>query len=71
MRFLDDTMTVNTLYSSEVALLDLSCPRTDLLIGAVLVPGAKAPNLVTREMLSVMKNGTVVVDNRRRSRWLR
>lgn len=61
MRFLDDTMDVNTLYSSEVALLDL-LPRTDLLIGAVLVPGAKAPNLVTREMLQVMKNGTVVVD---------
>lgn len=61
MRFLDDTMSVRTLYSSEIALLDL-LPRTDLLIGAVLVPGAKAPNLVTREMLGSMKNGTVLVD---------
>lgn len=61
MRFLDDTMNVRTLYSSEVALLDL-LPRVDLLIGAVLVPGAKAPNLVTREMLRSMKNGTVLVD---------
>jgi alanine dehydrogenase len=34
----------------------------DLLIGAVLVPGAKAPRVVTREMISTMKRGTVVVD---------
>jgi alanine dehydrogenase len=49
------------MYSSEAALYEL-LPRTDLLIGAVLVPGAKAPKLVTREMLRVMKTGTVVVD---------
>jgi len=62
MRFLDDTLeAAQTLYSSEAALLDL-LPRTDLLIGAVLVPGAEAPELVTREMLRVMRNGTVVVD---------
>lgn len=62
MRFLDDTLeAAQTLYSSEAALLDL-LPRTDLLIGAVLVPGAKAPKLVTREMLRAMRNGTVVVD---------
>jgi alanine dehydrogenase len=62
MRFLDDTLeAAQTLYSSEAALLDL-LPRTDLLIGAVLVPGAKAPKLVTREMLRSMRDGTVVVD---------
>ncbi len=61
MRFLDDTLTAQTMYSSEAALLEL-LPRTDLLIGAVLVPGAKAPKLVTREMLELMRNGTVVVD---------
>ncbi|MEM1294216.1 MAG: alanine dehydrogenase [Verrucomicrobiota bacterium] len=61
MRFLDDTLTAQTMYSSEAALLEL-LPRTDLLIGAVLVPGAKAPNLVTREMLKLMRNGTVLVD---------
>lgn len=61
MRFLDDTMDVDTLYSSEAALMD-QLPRTDLLIGAVLVPGAKAPKLVTREMLSLMRKGTVLVD---------
>ncbi len=61
MRFLDDTLTAQTMYSSEAALLEL-LPRTDLLIGAVLVPGAKAPKLVTREMLKLMRNGTVLVD---------
>lgn len=61
MRFLDDTMDVDTLYSSEAALMD-QLPRTDLLIGAVLVPGAKAPKLVTREMLRLMRKGTVLVD---------
>jgi alanine dehydrogenase len=50
-----------TLYSTEAALVEL-LPRTDLLIGAVLVPGAKAPRLVSRELLRLMKAGTVLVD---------
>ena len=50
-----------TLYSSEAALVEM-LPRTDLLIGAVLLPGAKAPELVTRELLKTMKPGTVLVD---------
>jgi alanine dehydrogenase len=37
-------------------------PTTDLLIGAVLVPGAKAPKLITRSMLKKMKPGSVLVD---------
>jgi alanine dehydrogenase len=62
MRFLDLTMPgVRTLYSSEANLLDL-VPTIDLLIGAVLVPGAKAPKLVTREMLRRMRPGSVLVD---------
>tara|TARA_R110002096_G_scaffold316010_15_gene510422 strand:- start:2789 stop:3886 length:1098 start_codon:yes stop_codon:yes gene_type:complete len=61
MRFLDDTLTAQTMYSSEAALMEL-LPRTDLLIGAVLVPGAKAPKLVSREMLKLMRKGTVLVD---------
>jgi alanine dehydrogenase len=62
MRFLDITMnTANTLFSSEASLSEL-LPSTDLLIGAVLVPGARAPKLVTREMLRLMKPGSVVVD---------
>lgn len=62
MRFLDITMhTAHTLYSSEAHLLDL-LPSVDLLIGAVLVPGAKAPKLISRAMLRQMKPGSVLVD---------
>jgi alanine dehydrogenase len=62
MRFLDITMhTAHTLYSSEAHLLEM-LPRTDLLIGAVLVPGARAPRLITRTMLRLMKPGSVLVD---------
>ncbi|MBL9154984.1 MAG: alanine dehydrogenase [Verrucomicrobiales bacterium] len=62
MTWLDTAMpAARTLYSTEAALVDL-LPRTDLLIGAVLVPGARAPKLVTREMLRSMRNGTVFVD---------
>ena len=54
MRFLDITMgSAHTVYSSEASLSDL-LPRVDLVIGAVLVPGAKAPKLITREMLRLM-----------------
>ncbi len=62
MRFLDITMhTAHTLYSSHAHLLGL-LPTVDLLIGAVLVPGAKAPKLITRDMLKAMKPGSVLVD---------
>ena len=62
MRFLDITMgSAHTLYSSESHLRELM-PNVDLLIGAVLVPGAKAPKLITRAMLRAMKAGSVLVD---------
>ena len=62
MRFLDITLhTAHTLYSDRAHLMEL-LPRVDLLIGAVLVPGAKAPRLITREMLKVMRPGSVLVD---------
>jgi alanine dehydrogenase len=62
MRFLDITMqTAHTLYSSEASLVEL-LPNVDLLIGAVLVPGARAPKLISREMLRSMKPGSVLVD---------
>ena len=62
MRFLDITLhTAHTLYSNESHLLDL-LPQVDLLIGAVLVPGAKAPKLINREMLRRMRPGSVLVD---------
>ena len=62
MRFLDITMSsTHTLYSSEAHLTEL-LPAVDLLIGAVLVPGAKAPRLISRAMLRSMKPGSVFVD---------
>jgi alanine dehydrogenase len=62
MRFLDITMhATHTLYSSEAHLSELM-PNVDLLIGAVLVPGARAPRLITRAMLRSMKPGSVFVD---------
>jgi alanine dehydrogenase len=62
LRFLDLVMEdLHTLYSSE-ANLDYLMPDCDLLIGAVLLPGAKAPKLITRAMLRKMKRGSVFVD---------
>jgi alanine dehydrogenase len=62
MRFLDITLhTAHTLYSSEAHLLEL-LPSVDLLIGAVLVPGARAPKLIGRNMLRRMRPGSVLVD---------
>src|SRR3954465_12497062 len=62
MRFLDITLhTAHTLYSNDTHLMDL-LPNVDLLIGAVLVPGAKAPKLIRREMLRRMRPGSVLVD---------
>lgn len=52
---------VKTLFSSTHN-IEQELPSTDLVIGSVLVPGAKAPHLVTREMLSLMKPGAVIVD---------
>ena len=62
MRFLDITLhTAHTLYSSHAHILEM-LPEVDLLIGAVLVPGSKAPKLINREMMRVMKPGSVFVD---------
>jgi len=63
LRYLNDVMPPNvvTRYSNEVNIRDL-IPHMDLIIGAVLIPGAKAPNLITRDMLKDMQAGTVLVD---------
>ena len=62
LRYLDLAMeAAHTLYSSEANLTELM-PGCDLLIGAVLLPGAKAPKLITRAMLKKMKPGSVLVD---------
>jgi len=63
MRYLDDVMPSNvvTLMSNSYN-LEKVLPDTDLLIGAVLIPGAKAPCLVEKDMLRLMKKGSVIVD---------
>jgi len=63
MRYLDDIFRgeITTLASNAFNLRS-ALSRADLLIGAVLIPGASAPKLVTREMLRDMKRGSVVVD---------
>jgi alanine dehydrogenase len=61
MRFLDMTMDLQTVYSNEANLADL-LTRADLVIGAVLVPGARAPKLIRRDMLRLMPSGAVFVD---------
>jgi alanine dehydrogenase len=63
LRYLSDVMPAQcvTLMSSPAAIRDV-LPNADLVVGAVLVPGSKAPTLVTREMLSTMKKGAVLVD---------
>lgn len=63
LRVLDDIMpaNVNTMMSSRYNIMQ-ELPHTDLVIGAVLIPGAKAPRLVTRDMLKLMRPGTVMVD---------
>jgi len=62
LRFLDIAIeNLHTLYSNEANLDDLMAD-CDLLIGAVLLPGAKAPKLITRAMLQKMKRGSVFVD---------
>jgi alanine dehydrogenase len=63
LRYLDDVMpkNVTTLFNHRHNLLD-SLIRADLVIGAVLIPGAKAPRLVRREDLKRMNPGSVIID---------
>lgn len=63
LHYLNDVLPDNvaTMYSTHDTILTL-LPQCDMVIGTVLIPGAKAPHLVTREMLKVMKPGSVLVD---------
>ncbi|THG52539.1 alanine dehydrogenase [Muribaculum caecicola] len=63
LRHLSEVMpkNVKTLFSSTHN-IEQELPSTDLVIGSVLVPGAKAPHLITKQMLSLMKPGSVIVD---------
>ncbi len=63
LAYLDDVMPSNCFpIMSNAAILEELCIRADAVIGAVLVAGAKAPKLLTREILKKMKKGSVVVD---------
>lgn len=63
LRYLSEIMPANvsTMYSNEYNIRRMIGDH-DLIIGAVLIPGAKAPHLITRDMLKLMRPGTVVVD---------
>ena len=63
LRYLDDIMPANvkTMMSNHYNISEMVTSH-DVIIGAVLIPGAKAPHLVTRDMLATMRAGTVLVD---------
>jgi alanine dehydrogenase len=63
LRYLSDIMPPNvvTMFSNEYNIRRLIGTQ-DLIVGAVLIPGAKAPHLITRDMLKMMRPGTVLVD---------
>jgi len=63
LRYLSDVMPTNCflLMSSPATVREL-IKKADVVVGAVLIPGAKAPKLITREMLKIMKKGAVLVD---------
>ena len=63
LRYLDDVMPANvtTIYSDVQTVRD-ALKKADLVIGAVLIPGARAPRLVTRNDLLALQNGSVIVD---------
>ncbi|MCW0483639.1 alanine dehydrogenase [Gaoshiqia sediminis] len=63
LRYLDDIMPANvkTMMSNEYNIREM-VKTHDVIVGAVLIPGAKAPKLVTRDMIPTMRPGTVLVD---------
>jgi alanine dehydrogenase len=63
LRYLSEVLPANvkTLYSSPHH-IESELPSTDLVIGAVLIAGAKAPHLITRDMLKLLRKGSVLVD---------
>jgi len=63
LRYLAETMPANvkTVHSNEYVIREL-IQEMDLIIGAVLIPGARAPKLIKRDMLKLMRPGTVLVD---------
>ena len=63
LRYLDDVMPANVdVLFSDRHIIREQLRRADLVIGAVLIPGAKAPRLIEREDLRLMKPGSVIID---------
>jgi len=63
MRYLDEILPANcrTVYSTPLSVRE-ALPETDLVVGAILIPGAAAPKLIKREDLKLMRKGSVIVD---------
>ncbi len=63
LHYLNDILpdSVSTMFSNQDTIADL-LPHADVVVGTVLIPGAKAPNLITTQMLKQMKQGSVLVD---------
>ncbi len=63
MAYIDDISngSIHTIYNNEYSLQE-TLKTADLVIGAVLIPGAKAPKLVTEDMVKTMKEGSAIVD---------
>ncbi|MBQ7941868.1 MAG: alanine dehydrogenase [Muribaculaceae bacterium] len=63
LRYLSDVLpkNVKTIYSNTHN-ITMELPNIDLIVGSVLIPGDKAPHLITKDMLKMMKPGTVLVD---------
>lgn len=63
LQYLDDVFQgrITTMMSTEANIREM-IQKADLVVGAVLLPGAKAPKLITRDMLGLMKEGSVIVD---------
>jgi alanine dehydrogenase len=63
MRYLDEILPANcrTVYSTSLAVRE-ELPHTDLVVGAILIPGAAAPKIIKREDLKLMRKGSVIVD---------
>lgn len=63
MRYLEDVLPSNCeMIMSNKITIESELPSTDVVIGTVLIPGARTPKLITREMLRTMREGSVIVD---------
>lgn len=63
LRYLDDIMPKNVnLVMSNSTNIKYFLPKADLVVGAILIPGGKAPKLITKDMLKIMRKGSVIVD---------